>query len=134
LIVFFIYGATSDSLKGSISQDSSTSNCQQTKHNNASLTAANINLNSTQDTLIKGANLHATNQLNINSKNLAVSSVQNKHKAKTRSQGASLGVGGSGVNSVGFHQAKSDKNSKTVLLTSITAKQVSAVKVDIGSS
>jgi Tfp pilus assembly protein PilO len=26
------------------------------------------------------ANLHATNQLNINSKNLAVSSVQNKHK------------------------------------------------------
>jgi hypothetical protein len=34
------------------------------------------------------ANLHATNQLNINSKNLAVSSVQNKHKAKTRSQGA----------------------------------------------
>ncbi|WP_202776299.1 hypothetical protein, partial [Bathymodiolus azoricus thioautotrophic gill symbiont] len=56
--------------------------------------------------------------------------VQNKHKAKTRSQGASLGIGGSGVNSVGFHQAKSDKNSKTVLLTSITAKQVNITTQD----
>jgi hypothetical protein len=37
----------------------------------------------------KGANLQATNQLNLNTKNLEVSSVQNKHKAKTRSQGAS---------------------------------------------
>jgi filamentous hemagglutinin len=129
-VSYSVYGATSDSLKGSISKDSSTSNSQQTKHNNTSLTAANINLNSTQDTLIKGANLHATNQLNINSKNLAVSSVQNKHKAKTRSQGASLGIGSSGVNSVGFHQAKSDKNSKTVLLTSITAKQVNITTQD----
>jgi hypothetical protein len=52
-----------------------------------------------QDTKIKGANLQATNQLNIDTKNLEVSSVQNKHKAKTRSQGASLGIGSSGVNS-----------------------------------
>jgi hypothetical protein len=37
----------------------------------------------TQDTKIKGANLQATNQLNIDTKNLEVSSVQNKHKAKT---------------------------------------------------
>jgi hypothetical protein len=44
-----------------------------------------------------------------------VSSVQNKHKAKTRSQGASLGIGSSGVNSVGFNQSKADENSKTVL-------------------
>jgi hypothetical protein len=50
-----------------------------------------FNLNTTQDTKIKGANLQATNQLNIDTKNLEVSSVQNKHKAKTRSQGASLG-------------------------------------------
>ncbi|VVM28193.1 hypothetical protein BSPWISOXPB_4203 [uncultured Gammaproteobacteria bacterium] len=57
-------------------------------------------------------------------KNLEVSSVQNKHKAKTRSQGASLGIGSSGVNSVGFNQSKADENSKTVLLTSMTAKQV----------
>jgi hypothetical protein len=46
--------------------------------------AVNINLNTTQDTKIKGANLQATNQLNIDTKNLEVSSVQNKHKAKTR--------------------------------------------------
>ncbi|WP_257607980.1 hypothetical protein [bacterium endosymbiont of Bathymodiolus sp. 5 South] len=32
-------------MSGSISRDSSTSNSQQTTHNNASLTAANINLN-----------------------------------------------------------------------------------------
>jgi hypothetical protein len=40
---------------------------------------------------------------------------------KTRSQGASLGIGSSGVNSVGFNQSKADENSKTVLLTSMTA-------------
>jgi hypothetical protein len=33
--------------------------------------------------------------VNIDTKNLEVSSVQNKHKAKTRSQGASLGIGSS---------------------------------------
>jgi hypothetical protein len=38
-----------------------------------SLTAANINLNTTQNTKIKGANLQATNQLNLNTKNLEVS-------------------------------------------------------------
>jgi hypothetical protein len=60
--------------------------------------------------------LSVINQLNLNTKNLEVSSVQNKHKAKTRSQGASLGIGSSGVNSVGFNQSKADENSKTVLL------------------
>jgi hypothetical protein len=49
-------------------------------HNNTNLTATNINLNTTQDTKIKGANLQATNQLNLNTKNLEVSSVQNKHR------------------------------------------------------
>jgi hypothetical protein len=45
----------------SISKDSSTSNSQQTKHNNTSLTAANINLNSTQDTRRRRANkIHNT--------------------------------------------------------------------------
>jgi hypothetical protein len=47
---------------------------------------------------------------------IVVSSVQNKHKAKTRFQGASLGIGSSGVSSVGFNQSKADENSKTVLL------------------
>jgi hypothetical protein len=49
-------------------RDSSTSNSQQTTHNNTSLTAVNINLNTTQDAKIKGANLHATNQLYITPK------------------------------------------------------------------
>jgi hypothetical protein len=40
-------------LSGSISRDSSTSNSQQTTHHNTSLTAANINLNTTQNTKIK---------------------------------------------------------------------------------
>jgi hypothetical protein len=61
-VSYTLYGTNSNSLSGNISQDSSTSNSQQTSHNNASLTAANINLNSTQDTRIKGANLHATEQ------------------------------------------------------------------------
>jgi hypothetical protein len=37
-------------LSGSISRDSSTSNSQQTTHHNTSLTATNINLNTTQNT------------------------------------------------------------------------------------
>jgi hypothetical protein len=43
--------------------------CQQTTHHNTSLTATNINLNTTQNTKIKGANLQATNQLNLNTTN-----------------------------------------------------------------
>jgi hypothetical protein len=43
---------------------------------NTNLPATNINLNTIQDTKIKGANLQATNQLNLNTKNLEVSSVQ----------------------------------------------------------
>jgi hypothetical protein len=43
-----------------------TSNSQQTPHHNTSLTATNITLNTTQNTKIKGANLQATNQLNLN--------------------------------------------------------------------
>jgi hypothetical protein len=66
-------------------------------------------------TALFASNLQATNQLNIDTKNLEASSVQNKHKVKTRSQGASLGIGSSGVSSVGFNQSKADKNSKTVL-------------------
>jgi short subunit fatty acids transporter len=49
----------SGGLSGSISRDSSTSNSQQTTHHNTSLTATNINLNTTQNTKIKGANLQA---------------------------------------------------------------------------
>jgi hypothetical protein len=39
------------------------------------------------------------------------------------SLGIGMSTGSSGINSAGFHQAKADKNSKTVLLTSMTAKQ-----------
>jgi hypothetical protein len=45
---------------------------QQTTHNNTSLTATNINLNTIQDTKIKGANLQATNQLTIDTKKYSV--------------------------------------------------------------
>ncbi|VVH50446.1 hypothetical protein BPUTSESOX_161, partial [uncultured Gammaproteobacteria bacterium] len=76
-----------------------------TSEQNTHINANNI---THQNSVIKSANLHATEQLNISTKNLAVSSVQNKHKAKTRSQGASLGIGSSGVNSVGFNQSKAD--------------------------
>jgi hypothetical protein len=43
----------------------STSNSQQNNHHNTRLTATNIHLNTPQDTKIKGANLQATNQLNM---------------------------------------------------------------------
>ena len=67
-VSYTVYGTNSGGLSGSISRDSSTSNSQQTTHNNTSLTAVNINLNTTQDAKIKGANLHATNQLYITPK------------------------------------------------------------------
>ncbi|VVM22973.1 hypothetical protein BSPWISOXPB_7402 [uncultured Gammaproteobacteria bacterium] len=122
-VSYTLYGTNSSNLSGSISRDSSTSTSQQTTHNNTNLTATNINLNTTQDTKIKGANLQATNQLNINTKPRSIQRTK-QTQSKTRSQGASLGIGSSGVNSVGFNQSKADENSKTVLLTSMTAKQV----------
>ena len=54
-----------------------------TSEQNTHINANNI---THQNSVIKSANLHATEQLNINTKNLAVSSVQNKYKSKTRSQ------------------------------------------------
>jgi outer membrane usher protein FimD/PapC len=54
-VSYTLYGTNSSNLSGSISRDSSTSTSQQTTHNNTSLTATNINLNTTQDTKIKGA-------------------------------------------------------------------------------
>uniref|UniRef100_UPI003D11D63F hypothetical protein n=1 Tax=Candidatus Thioglobus sp. TaxID=2026721 RepID=UPI003D11D63F len=44
--------------------------------------------------------------------------------SKTRSQGASIGVGGSGVSSLGFNQAKANTNTKQVVLTSLTGNSV----------
>jgi hypothetical protein len=59
-VSYTLYGTNSSNLSGSISRDSSTSTSQQTTHNNTNLTATNINLNTIQDTKIKGANLQAT--------------------------------------------------------------------------
>jgi hypothetical protein len=50
-VSYTVYGTNSGGLSGSISRDSSTSNSQQTPHHNTSLTATNINLNTTQNTV-----------------------------------------------------------------------------------
>ena len=117
-----VYGASG--LSGSISQDSSASSSQSTTHNNATLTANNINIITGQDTKIKGVNIKADNQLNIQSKNLEVASVQDKTKSKTRSQGFSIGAGASGISSVGLNQSKGNTNTKEVLLTSLIGNTV----------
>ena len=116
-----VYGAGSS---GSISQDSSTSKSEQTSHNNTTLNAANINITTLNDTLIKGATINASNQLNLTTNNLEVSSVSDKTKSKTRSQGASIGIGSGGVNALGFNQAKANTNNKQVVLTSLTGNSV----------
>ncbi|WP_428087233.1 hemagglutinin repeat-containing protein [Candidatus Thioglobus sp.] len=121
---YTVYGQGAGNLAGNYSQDNSTNNSQQTTHNNTTLNAANINITTLNDTLIKGATINASNQLNLTTNNLEVSSVSDKTKSKTRSQGASIGVGGSGVSSLGFNQAKANTNTKQVVLTSLTGNSV----------
>jgi hypothetical protein len=95
-----LYGAAGGP---TISADYSRSkaNDKDTSYNNSTLKADNINLSSTEDTTINGANIKAEDTLNLEvGENLAVQSKQNRYSADNKSfgisAGSSLGKDGTG--------------------------------------
>jgi hypothetical protein len=112
-----------------ISTDTSKSQTNKVTNTNTQLIANNININTSDTTNIKGATLQATNTLNLNTKNLNISSVQNKLKSNSKSQGASIGFGTNGITSAGVREANSRTTSKQTVQTSLTGETVN-IKVN----
>jgi len=90
----------------------------------SSLQANTININTQETTAIKGANLHANEQLNINTNNLEVSSVQNTTSSKSNSKSFNLSTSGFSPTGGGGSLSNSSSSSAQTLLTSLSANQV----------
>jgi len=100
-----------------------------TTFNNSTLNANNIQLSSTGDTTIKGANVRADDTLTMDvSGDLLVQSQQDRYKAKNKSIGISAGAGTSGgqVSSVngGVNMSNGDNRVRETVLTSLTGNNV----------
>ncbi|MGB5326794.1 MAG: hemagglutinin repeat-containing protein, partial [Gammaproteobacteria bacterium] len=108
-----------DQLGGSVSGDRNRSDGDTTRNSNAQLLAANIRLNAKDDTTIAGADIHASDSLEINTENLNLASVQNSSFNKTRSQGLSVSRESRGINA-----AEGDGESVQTLVTRLSGQQV----------
>ncbi|MBQ7271385.1 MAG: hemagglutinin repeat-containing protein, partial [Campylobacter sp.] len=95
--------------------------------------------NTTNDTTIKGANLRADNQLNLNTNNLTLESLRDKYQANSKSSSIGVGISFSGsTNSnhfangnlktssanANYSNSKSNSIIKQTNLSSITANEV----------
>ncbi len=102
-----------DNLAGSLGYQKSDQSINSITYNNSTTTANNININSGNDTAVKGANLLASNDLTVNVGNdLIVESKQNEYHAKGSSKGLNVGMGSNkntntGNYSFGFNSSKS---------------------------
>ena len=108
-----------ESLGGSISGSSSKTTSNSTRYTNSQLLAANIRLNASADMRIQGANVHADETLEINTRNLTLASVQDSSYSETRSGGVSYSGSGSGVNA-----ANSENEHLQTQLTRLSGGQV----------
>jgi len=115
-----VYGGVTTSTSADTAQSTNT----QLQHTNSLLQANNININTQEDTTIQGANLHANQQLNINTNNLAVSSVQNTASSKSNSKSFNLSTSGFTPTGAGGSLSKSSSSSAQTLLTSLSAEEV----------
>jgi len=109
-------GATS----GSVSADSSQSNNKNVVHTNAGINSGNITINTQGKTTVAGANIQASDALNLQTGSLDVSSVQDSDTSRSTSQGISVSSGGSGS----VNGAVSRSSNKETVLTSITGGEV----------
>ncbi len=108
----------------SASVDNSESTTLQATHANSNLQANNININTKEDTKIKGATIKAEDALAINTTNLEVASVQDSSKTRSHSIGVSAGYGGGSLSSLGANTSNANSKAKQTVLTSLTANKV----------
>ncbi len=91
--------STSGATSGSVSMDKSESSNTSIRHANAGISGGTITINTKDKTTIAGANIAASDALDITTRNLDVSSVQDSDKSRSTSMGLSVSGGESGVSS-----------------------------------
>jgi len=79
------YG-TSGGWSGGASADRSRGSSDGITNHNSALTASNINIHTKDRTAIAGANIHASDSLNIHTKHLDVASMQDSNNGEFKSQ------------------------------------------------
>ncbi|HEY9203757.1 MAG TPA: hemagglutinin repeat-containing protein, partial [Sulfurimonas sp.] len=119
-IGYEVYGG----LSTSTSADTAQSTASTVTHNNSVLQANDININTTDDTTIKGANIYAQDELSINTGNLEVSSVQNRTTSNANSKSVNLSTSGFTPTGIGGSVSKSSSAFKETLLTTVTGGRV----------
>ncbi|MGB0898585.1 MAG: beta strand repeat-containing protein, partial [Psychrobium sp.] len=109
-----VYGMSGGaSVNGSLNR--SQSNDSSVKNNNSTLTADNININTTNDLTVAGGNVDANKALNVNVGNdLVVASVQNTANGSNKSMGISGGVSFGGTGRDKKHNKDANGNLKTI--------------------
>lgn len=91
-----------------------------TTYTNSNVAGNNININSNEDTNVKGANVNAKDTLNLDVGNdLNVVSVQNRQRSDSKSMGINFSN-----SSVGFSTGKSRSNQKETQVSSIIGNEV----------
>jgi len=117
------YG-TSGGFSGSVSADRSRGSSDGISNTNSQLVASNINIATKDRTTINGANVSATDALNIRTRHLDVASVQDTNNSRSNSQGFSIAGGESGVTGAGANMGMSHSRARRTVLTSLTGNQV----------
>ncbi len=107
------------SLGGNVGGDDSRSEENAGEYVNSSIQAANIRLNAAGDTTIEGADIAATEKLEISTENLEIASLQDYTFNQTRSRGMAYSGEGPGVNS-----AKGDDETIRTRVTRLSGQQV----------
>jgi len=116
------YGTAGGSV--SASADSAQSSSRGITNQNSRLVASNIHINTGERTTISGANVSASDSLNINSKNLDISSVQDSNNSRSHSQGLSISGGTGGISGAGVNSGMSHSRQKQTVLTTLNGNSV----------
>jgi len=118
------YG-TSGGLTGSASADRSRGSSDGITNHNSQLVASNIHIHTGETTSITGANVSASDKVNIETKNLDIASVQDSRNSRSDSQGFSIsGSKTFGVTGVGANMGMSHSREKHTVLTTVTGNKV----------
>ena len=104
---------------GSLGGDVSSSNSDTAQHVNSALKGANVRLVAQDDTLIQGAEIAASDSLEITTRNLTIASVQDHDTSKSQSIGASFSSSSAGINA-----SEGDGERIRTRVTRLTGQQV----------
>jgi len=108
----------------SASMDRSKSDNSGITNSNSQLVADNITINTDEKTTVAGANVYASDTLDIQTGSLEVASVQDSQKSNSKSLGFSISGGESGITGGGVNAGNSRSNQKSTVLTTLSGNSV----------